>query len=152
MGALDQYVHTVGAYRADEEGGEQAEEETGALEGNGHRQDTRAQATLEQMDEGVHVAGRMGQLTVLERIVEGRLLVVRPLDQRQRRAIRKRDRHLIFLALVSAMQRQLVRAILPRTRRIVYSLFTYSSVPPFFPICNILYYYHRLAIDMYVSA
>lgn len=54
------------------------------------------------MDQRVEVRGRMGELPVLERVVQGRLLVVRPLHERQRRAVRDGNRYIIFLALVSA--------------------------------------------------
>ena len=101
MGALDQYVDAVGADRTDEEGGEQAEQQAGVAEGHRHRQNAGAQAALQQMYQGVEVRRRVGELPVIERIVEGRLLVVRPLHERQRRAVRDGNRYLIFLALVS---------------------------------------------------
>lgn len=47
MGGLDQDVDAVGADRTDEEGGEEAEGETGVTEGHRHREYARAQAPLE---------------------------------------------------------------------------------------------------------
>lgn len=102
MGGLDQDVDAVGADRADEEGGEEAEGETSVAEGHRHREYARAQAPLEQMYERVEVRGGMGELAVLERIVKGGLLVGRSLHERQGRAVRDRNGHVIFLTLVSA--------------------------------------------------
>ena len=55
MGGLYQDVNAVGADRADEEGGEEAEGEPGVAEGHRHREYARAQAPLEQMYERVEV-------------------------------------------------------------------------------------------------
>lgn len=102
MGGLDQDVDAVGADGADEEGGEEAEGEAGVAEGHRHREYPRTQAPLEQMYERVEIRGGMGELAVLERIVKGGLLVGRSFHERQGRAVRDRNRHVIFLALVSA--------------------------------------------------
>lgn len=102
MGGLDQYVDAIGADRADEEGGEEAEGEAGVTEGHRHREYARAQTPFEQMYERVEIRGGMGELAVLERIVKGGFLVSRSLHQGQGRAVRDRNRHVIFLALVSA--------------------------------------------------
>lgn len=108
MGGLDQDVDAVGADRADEEGGEEAEGETGVAEGHRHCEYTRAQAPLEQMYERVEIRSGMGELAMLERIVKSSLLVGRSLHERQGRAVRDRNGHVIFLALVSAKPAALV--------------------------------------------
>jgi len=102
MRGFDQYVNAIGADRADEKRGEEAEGEAGVAEGHRHCEYTRAQATLEKMYERIDVRGGMGELSVLEWIVKGGLLVGRSLHKRQGRAIRDRNRNVIFLALVSA--------------------------------------------------
>lgn len=109
MGALDQYVHAIGAYSPDEEGGEETEEQTSVTEGHRHRQNPSPQASLQQMYEGVEVRGWMSELPVLERIVECRFLVVWSFHERQRRAVRDGNRYVIFLALVSAKPMPLTR-------------------------------------------
>lgn len=95
-------MNAISANDANEEGGEKSEEEAGVSEGQGHGEDARAQAALEQVHQSVHVRGRMGQLSVHEGIVQGSLLVIATVHQRQSRAIGHRDWHLVLFALVSA--------------------------------------------------
>jgi len=102
MGGLDQDVDTVGADRADEEGCEEAEDETGITESHRHRENARAQASLEQMNERIEVRSGMGKFAMFKRIVKGGLLIGWPLHERQGRTVRDRNGHIIFLALVSA--------------------------------------------------
>lgn len=102
MRGLDQYMNAIGADRTDEERGEETEGETGVAESHRHCEYTRAQATLEKMYERVEIRSGMGELSMLERVVKGGLLVGRSLHKWQGRAIRDRNRNVIFLALVSA--------------------------------------------------
>ena len=108
MSAFHQNVHAVGANRADEEGGDQTEQQAGIAKGHRHRQNPSSQAALQKVDQRVEIGGRVGQLPVLERIVKGRLLVVRPLHERQRGTVRDGNRYVIFLALVSAKPTSLI--------------------------------------------
>ena len=54
------------------------------------------------MYECVEVRRGMGEFAMLEWVIKGGLLVGRSLHERQGRAIRDRNGHVIFLALVSA--------------------------------------------------
>lgn len=63
--ALDQHVHAVGADDADSDGGDDAEDEAGVEESQGHGQDAGSERSLQQVDESVRVpAGKNKVKTV----------------------------------------------------------------------------------------
>lgn len=128
MGALDQDVHAICAYGADEECGEKPKEESGALEGVRHRENAGSQTTFEEVNEGVQVGSRMRKLPVLERVVKSGFLIVWPLHKGQCRSISERNGHFIFLALVSANPKVLARALRTLSRLTLTSVILHYHV------------------------